>query len=67
MEIKRISGNELSSNEKEDSGNLPRVAWNNLDDQTDDVHLYLSEFHSFLEMVGYLESSHNCTALKKVL
>ncbi len=62
---REILGNELSANEKEESGNLPGGAWNNLDDQTDDAHLYLSKFHSFLEMVGYLESSHNCTVLKK--
>jgi hypothetical protein len=55
----------LSANEKELTGNLPTGAWNNLDDQTDDEHLYLSKFKSFLMMVDILESAHGCEILSR--
>ena len=55
-----VLGKDLSVNEKEISGNLPGGAWNNLDDQTDDAHLYLSKFQSFMDMVNLLESKHDC-------
>jgi hypothetical protein len=45
---------DLSANEKEESGSLQSGAWNNLDDQTDDTHLYLGKFQSFLNMVEIL-------------
>jgi hypothetical protein len=60
-----VLGKNLSANEKEENGNLPGGAWNNLDDQTDDAHLYLSKFQSFLDMVELLESSHECVVRKK--
>ena len=59
-----VPGKDLSANEKEEDGDLPGGSWNNLDDQTDDVHLYLSKFQSFLNVVGCLESSHKCTVRK---
>ena len=52
-------------NEKEVTGSLPGGSWNNLDDQTDDSHLYLSKFSTFLEMVKVLESTHGCKILSK--
>ncbi|MBL4882789.1 MAG: hypothetical protein JKX82_16050 [Oleispira sp.] len=57
---KEVLDNSLSANEKEDTGSLPGGTWNNLDDQTDDAHLYLSKFQSFLDMVGVLEAMHGC-------
>ncbi len=50
----------LSANEKEETGNLPGGAWNNLDDQTDDTHLYLSKFQSFSDAIKCLEAQHQC-------
>lgn len=56
---------DLSVNEKEITGDLPGGAWNNLDDQTDDGHLYLRKFQSFIDMVTILESSHGCIISNK--
>lgn len=58
-------GKDLSANEKEVTGKLPGGAWNNLDDQTDDAHLYLSKFQSFLDMVNLLGSVHGCQIQSK--
>ena len=57
---KEVPGKDLSPNEKEDSGGLPGGAWNNLDDQTDDAHLYLGKFQSFLDMIDILIDRHGC-------
>ncbi|GAA6151376.1 Tn7-like element transposition protein TnsE [Pseudoteredinibacter isoporae] len=54
------SGKDLSPNEKEESGTLPSGAWNNLDDQTDDTHLYMSKFDSFFRVIDSLISKHDC-------
>lgn len=62
---KEVLDNRLSANEKEDAGTLPGGAWNNLDDQTDDAHLYLSKFQSFLDMVEILESTYKCQIINK--
>lgn len=62
---KEVLGKDLSANEKEVTGHLPGGAWNNLDDQTDDAHLYLSKFLSFLDMVALLESVHGCQIQNK--
>lgn len=64
---KEVLDKDLSPNEKEESGNLPGGAWNNLDDQTDDDHLYLGKFQSFLNMISVLESSHGCQILNQRL
>lgn len=58
-------GKDLSINEKEVTGNLPGGAWNNLDDQTNDAHLYQSKFLSFMKMVCILESVYGCQILDR--
>ncbi len=55
----------LSTNEKEDSGELPGGAWNNIDDETDDAHLYLGKFQSFINMVDVLELVHGYEILSR--
>ena len=62
---KEVYDKNLSVNEKEVSGDLPGGSWNNLDDQTDDAHLYLSKFNTFLQMIDVLESDHGCKVLSK--
>lgn len=62
---KELLDKNLSINEKEDTGDLPGGAWNNLDDQTDDAYLYLGKFQSFLNMVATLESLHSCKVVGK--
>lgn len=57
---KEVLDKDLSANEKEESGELPGGAWNNLDDQTDDAHLYLSKFQSFSDAIKCLETQHQC-------
>ncbi|WP_018277468.1 Tn7-like element transposition protein TnsE [Teredinibacter turnerae] len=57
---KEVFGEDLSSNEKEDSSSLPGGAWNTLDDQTDDVHLYYGKFESFSKMIDSLVAKHGC-------
>lgn len=47
------------------TGTLPGGSWNNINDQTDDAHLYLNKFKIFLEMVGVLESVHECEIVNK--
>ncbi|GGA75341.1 hypothetical protein GCM10011369_16540 [Neiella marina] len=64
---KEILDNDLSPNEKEESGALPGGAWNNLNDETDDIHLYLGKFQSFLNMVAVLEAKHGCEVLNQHL
>jgi TnsE C-terminal domain len=63
---KEVLPKDLSVNEKEVTGALPSGAWNNLDDQTEDAHLYLSKFQSFLEMVAALEFKHGCDITRKI-
>ncbi|AZZ95345.1 hypothetical protein EUZ85_02415 [Hahella sp. KA22] len=58
-----VCSKDLSANEKEVTGRLPSGSWNNLEDQTDDAHLYLNKFNTFLDMVNILESVHGCKIL----
>lgn len=62
---KEVLNKNLSANEKEETGELPGGAWNNLDDQTDDTHLYIGKFKSFLKMVDILEEQHDCQLVSK--
>ncbi|MEJ6079138.1 Tn7-like element transposition protein TnsE [Vibrio sp. 1-Bac 57] len=64
---KEVLNNDLSPNEKEESGTLPGGAWNNLDDQTDDAHLYIGKFKSFFTMINYLITKHGFTLIRKEL
>ena len=57
---KEVLDKDLSPNEKEESGALPGGAWNNLDDQTDDAHLYVGKFKSFFSAIELLTSKHGC-------
>ncbi|MDP5032496.1 Tn7-like element transposition protein TnsE [Paraglaciecola sp.] len=57
---KEVLDKDLSPNEKEESGALPGGAWNNLDDQTDDAHLYIGKFKSFFSAIELLTSKHGC-------
>ncbi|AEG02832.1 Tn7-like element transposition protein TnsE [Methylomonas methanica] len=62
---KEVCDKNLSANEKEVTGTLPGGSWNNINDQTDDAHLYLNKFNIFLEMVDVLESVHGCKVVNK--
>lgn len=60
-----VLSKELSVNEREQGGNFPGGSWNNLKDETDDAHLYLGKFKSFLDMVNVLVSSYNFKLVEK--
>jgi hypothetical protein len=62
---KEIWDNKLSVNEKENTGSLPGGSWNSLNDQTDDAHLYLKKFDTFLKMIDVLEEKHSCKVISK--
>jgi hypothetical protein len=51
---------DVSIDETSTSGELPSADWDNIDDQTDDSHLYLSKFDSFFKMLELLESECGC-------
>jgi len=62
---KEFCDKNLSANEKDVTGTLAGGSWNNLNDETDDAHLYLSKFKLFLDMVERLEESFSCTVVNK--
>lgn len=64
---KEVLDNDLSPNEKDESGSLSGGAWNNLDDQSDDVHLYVGKFQSFYKMIDCLVAKHGFKLVKKEL
>ncbi len=51
---------DVSTEEQGPEGSLPSAEWDNLDDQTDDLHLYLNKFASYFEMLKLLEENHDC-------
>lgn len=51
---------DVSAEEQGPEGSLPSAEWDNLDDQTEDVHLYLNKFASYFEMLKLLEENHDC-------
>jgi len=63
--VNKVLDKNLSPNEKEEGGRLPGGAWNNLDDQTDDAHLYLGKFQSFFQMVESLVVKYDCLLINK--
>lgn len=62
---KEVLGNNLSPNEKEESGSLPGGAWNNLDDQTDDESSHIGKFKSFAKMVQFLVDKHGFKLIRE--
>jgi hypothetical protein len=51
---------DVSTEEQSPGGNLPSAEWDNLDDQTDDSHLYLNKFTSYFKMLKLLQDNHEC-------
>lgn len=50
----------LSTEEQSPLGELPGAEWDGLDEQTDDMHLYVKKFASFSKMLDDLVSKHKC-------
>ncbi|WP_026960498.1 MULTISPECIES: Tn7-like element transposition protein TnsE [Aliagarivorans] len=58
---------DVSTNEPTIAGDLPTGVFNNLEDVSDDSHLYLGKFAAFIEMVECLKRSHGCVASKPLI
>lgn len=51
---------DVSTDEATTTGELPSADWDNIDDQTDDSHLYLNKFESFFKMLDLLKEKYEC-------
>jgi len=51
---------DVSTEEATTMGELPNADWDNIDDQTDDSHLYLNKFDGFFKMLELLKKNHGC-------
>lgn len=51
---------DVSTDEATTTGELPNADWDNIDDQTDDSHLYLNKFESYFKMLNLLKDNYGC-------
>jgi len=51
---------DVSTDEATTTGELPNADWDNIDDQTDDSHLYLNKFDSYFKMLELLRDKQKC-------
>ncbi|MFP3351387.1 Tn7-like element transposition protein TnsE [Pseudoalteromonas sp. SIMBA_153] len=51
---------DVNTDETTTTGELPNADWDNIDDQTDDSHLYLNKFDSYFKMLELLRDKHKC-------
>ena len=51
---------DVSTDEATTGGELPNADWDNIDDQTDDSHLYLNKFESYFKMLDLLKDNYGC-------
>lgn len=58
------ASSDVSTEEQGPEGSLPSAEWDNLDDQTDDLHLYLNKFASYFEMLNVLRDEYGCEVTK---
>lgn len=54
------ASSDVSTEEQGPGGDLPSADWDNMNDQTDDAHLYLNKFASYFKMLELLEETHGC-------
>lgn len=54
---------DVSTDEATIIGELPNADWDNLVDQTDDSHLYISKFESYFRMLELLKVEHGCEVI----
>jgi len=54
---------DVSTDETTTTGELPNADWDNVDDQTDDSHLYLSKFKSFFKLLELLKTKQGCEVI----
>lgn len=53
----------ISTDEATTTGELPNADWDNIDDQTDDSHLYLNKFESFFKVLELLKTKQGCEVI----
>lgn len=58
-----LASSDVSTEEQGPNGDLPSADWDNMNDQTDDAHLYLNKFTSYFKMLGLLEEKHGCRVI----
>ena len=58
------ASSDVSTEEQGPNGELPSSELDNLNEQTDDAHLYLNKFVSFFKMLELLEQEHGCEVNK---
>lgn len=51
---------EVSTDDPDITGQLASADWSNVDNRTDDAHLYLNKFSGFLQMLDLLISQRVC-------
>lgn len=54
---------DVSTGEATTTGELPNADWDNIDDQTDDSHLYINKFESYFRMLELLKVEHGCEVI----
>ncbi len=54
---------DVSTDEATTTGELPNADWDNIDDQTDDSHLYINKFESYFKMLELLKVEHGCEVI----
>jgi len=54
---------DVSTDEVTTIGELPNADWDNLDDQTDDSHLYIGKFESYFKMLELLKVEYGCEVI----
>ncbi|MBQ4844889.1 Tn7-like element transposition protein TnsE [Pseudoalteromonas sp. MMG005] len=57
----------VSTDDPNSRGDMPRAAVDGLDDQTDNAHLYLNKFDSFFKMLEILEQEHGVKQNKPIV
>ena len=58
---------EVSTDDSNSRGDIPRATVDGLDGQTDNAHLYLNKFDSFFKMLEVLEKEHGIQISKPVI
>lgn len=62
-DVPEKASKDVSTDEATTTGELPNADWDNIDDQTDDSHLYLNKFESFFKVLELLKTQHECNVI----
>ncbi|WP_199610015.1 Tn7-like element transposition protein TnsE [Flocculibacter collagenilyticus] len=62
-EVPDKASKDVSTDEATTIGELPNADWDNIDDQTDDSHLYINKFESYFKMLELLKVEYGCEVI----